>query len=499
MIKKSFIAILGLFLFSFYCLASRGEKSDETLSVELIRYKVEKRKKEKPFLSAKESKHYMDSLILDQIKVLEAKKQGIDTSFIYLNKVAEYSRQLMNSRFPKAKRKEVAHKLDSMELFQIYHLYQPIPQQATNREYEQIVSLFDSLYVQLSNDLTQINKCAAIYSEIKSPVWITQRQHIAEFDQAVLQLKEGELSKPFTTPAGVHMVQLISKVSSVADKKESKVENMTLNEFEAFLQEVKSGDEFSLTYETPWRNRAWNPQTHQVLFKLNGKEYKKSDFDYFSKFNMATLNKQYVDFVLKSIFDEQYGSIQHSDKELEFALLEYKHQLLLDELTERELKKIEQLDQMGLEQYFQLHQKEYKFDLPIYQGIVIHCSTKKVSKRVKRLLKKQVSSKWLSLLNNEFGSLENEFIKVEEGPFLIGKNACVDKTIFKQGYYQAPPFYPKWILFGEVQWYPTNYKEVEEQVTADYKTYLKEKWEEQLILNSDVEFLEDQLKTVNNH
>mgnify|MGYP001271615883 FL=1 len=95
--------------------------------------------------------------------------------------------------------------------------------------------------------------------------------------------------------------------------------------------------------------------------------------------------------------------------------------------------------------------------------------------------------------------MNNTFIKVEEGPFVIGKNACIDKHIFKQGDYQAPPSYPKWVMYGEVQWYPTNYKEVENQVLADYNNYLKQKWEEHLILNSDVEFLEDQLKTVNNH
>lgn len=499
MIKKSFIAMVVLFLFSFYSLGSRVEKSDEALSVELIRYKVEKRKKEKPHLTQNETKRYVDSLILDQIKVMEAKRQGIDTSFAYLNKVAEYSRSLLSSRFSRAERRVNPSDTDSVEFLQIYHLFQPISQQATNREYERKVALFDSLYVQLSNNPSQIQTCAEFYSEIKKPIWISQKQHVSEFDEKVFPLKEGELSRPFTTPAGVHLVQLIRKVSSVENRKEGRMKNMTLNEFDAFLQEMKSGTEFSLTYETPWRNRSWNPQANQVLFELNGKKYKKCDFDYFSKFNMATLNKQYVDFVLKSILDEQYGSLQRSDKELEFAILEYKHQLLLDELTRRELQKIEQLDSMGLEQFFLLHQKDYKLDLPRYQGLLVHCSSRKVSKSVKRLLKKQDPSRWVSLLLDEFGSLNNTFIKVEEGPFVIGKNACVDKHIFKQGHYQAPPSYPKWVMYGEVQWYPTNYKEVEDQVLADYKKYLKQKWEERLILNSDVEFLEDQLKTVNNH
>ncbi|NLZ73365.1 MAG: hypothetical protein GX905_06050 [Bacteroidales bacterium] len=498
--KRKIISLLVcLFSISFLCRIDAAEKSLEELSVAFIKHKIEKIKKENPNLTEKESKGYVDSLILNQIKVLEAKKQGIDTSFIYLNKVAEYSHILANQRLSKKRKESYMPKedKDSIKFLQVYHLFQSIPQEVNNRTFEEKINLFDSIVFRLYQDPSQFQWYVNQYSEVKEPVWICQKQNVIEFDSQVMHLDSGEISVPFFTPAGIHLVKVIRKEFFPRKEKRNDWRSMTFDEFNSFLSVMKESNSFSYAYETPWEKNFWNPSPNQVLFRLNGKEFTKSDLDYFSKNNLTTLNKQYTGFIIKTFLDEQYVSLAREDKEYEYDLMEFKQKLLLEELTQRELEKRTSHDPLGLEFFFSLHKKNYKLELPRYQGILVLCANRKVAREVKKLLRRNAQEKWASILCERFGDTQNQFIQLQEGPFPIGSNACVDKKIFKQGSYKAPDSHPRCVMVGEVEWYPSNYLEVEERVVADYKKYLKKEWEENLLANWGKEFNEEVLKTVN--
>lgn len=451
--------------------------------------------------SKKDTKHFMDSLILDRVKVQEAKRQGIDTSFVYLNKVAEYSHQLANQLFSQRLDNSsfISNSVDSLEYLQIYHLYQPIPQHAGAVFLEEKIELFNSLHSILEREPSLIKEYVEKYSDITTPYWVRQKQNVIEFDSKVLSLGVGAISEPFLTPSGVHLVKVISKKKFPGKEKKSDWKSLSLEELDVFLSNIKQSYDFSYTYETPWKTNNWEPKSDQVLFTLNGKEYTKNDFDYFSRSNLSSINKQYVSFLLKSIFDEQYLSLATGDKEIEYSLMDYKHKLLLEELTRRELEKRQPMNQLGLQRFFEENKKDYKFQMPRYQGLIVSCSNRKVARRVKKILRRNNQEVWTEFLREEFKSLDNEFVKVEEGPFVIGENSCIDKNIFKQGSYTPSSTHPRLVIKGAVEWYPTNYLEVKEQVATDYKAYLKKKWEENLIANSDIEFNKEALKTVNKH
>ncbi len=497
--RKVYSAIGCLFFIPFLCGGYATEKSLEELSIAFIKHKIEKIKKEKPNLTAKESKDFVDSLILNQVKVLEAKKQGIDTSFTYLNKVAEYSHLLADRRLSKKIKGEYYRKenTDSIEFLQIYHLFQSIPQQVGNREFEKKAVLFDSIASEIQQDPSQFQRYVHQYSEVKEPEWVCQRQNVIEFDRQVMHLKVGETSVPFLTPAGVHLVKVIRKEILPKKRERNDWRSMTLNEFNSFLSAIKETNRFSYAYEAPWEKKIWNPSPSQVLFIFNGKEFTKRELDYFSKNNRTTLNQQYIGFIIKTIFDEQYISLVEDDKEYEYDLIEFKQKLLLEELTERELEKITSHNTLGIENYFELHKKNYKLELPRYQGILVLCANRKVAREVKKLLRRNAPNQWVHLLHEKFGGGKNQFIQIEEGPFVIGSNACIDKKVFKQGSYKGPASHPRYVMNGEVEWYPSSYLEVEKEVVADYKEYLKKEWEENLWANWSKEFNEVVLKTVN--
>ena len=179
--------------------------------------------------------------------------------------------------------------------------------------------------------------------------------------------------------------------------------------------------------------------------------------------------------------------------------MEFKQKLLLEELTRRELEERIFRDSTGIEDFFELHRQDYRLPLPRYQGILVLCSNRKVAREVKKLLRQNPSDRWVALLKNQFEGIKNQLIRVEEGPFVIGSNACIDKKIFKQGKYKDPASQPRLVLNGEVEWNPSSYLEVEEQVLADYKAYLKKKWEEKLLVSWGRELNEEVLKTVNKH
>lgn len=501
MVKKS-ISITGcLFLIPFLCWTYATEKSVEDLRVEFFKYKLEKIKKEKPNLTAKESKYYVDSLILNQVKVLEARKQGIDTSFVYLNRVAEYSRALADRRFSNKLKRAPGPRVavDSIEFLQIRHLFQSIPQQASNGDIEKKRILFDSISSQVCQNPSRFQEYVKHYSEVKEPIWVCKRQQVIEFDRQVMHLEVGEVSTPFFTPAGIHLVQVIGKGLYPKKKKRASWQSLSFNDLGSFLSAVTKSHDFSYVYETPWERNLWEPASNQVLFVFNGREYTKSDFDYFSKHNLTSLNKRYAAFILKTVLDEQYVSLVEKDELYEYDLMEFKQKLLLEELTRRELEERIFRDSTGIEDFFELHRQDYRLPLPRYQGILVLCSNRKVAREVKKLLRQNPSDRWVALLKNQFGGIKNQLIRVEEGPFVIGSNACIDKKIFKQGKYKAPASHPRLVLNGEVEWNPSSYLEVEEQVLADYKAYLKKKWEEKLLVSWGRELNEEVLKTVNKH
>ena len=94
-----------------------------------------------------------------------------------------------------------------------------------------------------------------------------------EFDRQVMHLG-GEVSTPFFTPAGIHLVQVIGKGLYPKKKKRASWQSLSFNDLGAFLSAVTKVTT-SRMFMKPLGKKLMGAASNQVLFVFNGREYTK--------------------------------------------------------------------------------------------------------------------------------------------------------------------------------------------------------------------------------
>ena len=150
---------------------------------------------------------------------------------------------------------------------------------------------------------------------------------------------------------------------------------------------------------------------------------------------------------------------------------------------------------------FKKNRKSYRYDEPIYRGLVVHCVSDDVLAQVKKLVKKQPQKEWVKLIRASFNSDSLMQVKMVRGPFKVGKNVYADYYAFGQG--ECPDTvegFPATGIVGKLQKKgPDTYEDVRGQVTADYQTLLEQLWVKELRDKYEVVLYPEALETVNKH
>ena len=151
-----------------------------------------------------------------------------------------------------------------------------------------------------------------------------------------------------------------------------------------------------------------------------------------------------------------------------------------------------------LEQFFLQHKKHYTWEFPHFRGAVIRCTNKKTASRIKKYLKKQPFVLWEESFHKLKEADSTMHAAVEVGLFQIGKNAYVDKLVFKCGTLPEDKNYPYICVFGKkLKKGPEEYSDVREEVEADYRKEQERGLLASLMQHFGVEIEQDVLKTVN--
>jgi peptidyl-prolyl cis-trans isomerase SurA len=90
--------------------------------------------------------------------------------------------------------------------------------------------------------------------------------------------------------------------------------------------------------------------------------------------------------------------------DFKFLMKEFYDGSLLYEISTREVWNKAANDEKGLESYFKKNRKSYRYDEPIYRGLVVHCVSDDVLAQVKKLVKKQPQKEWVKLIRASFNS-----------------------------------------------------------------------------------------------
>lgn len=381
---------------------------------------------------------------------------------------------------------------------------------------------FESLAKQFSDDNSSSKKGGLL-----SPFTGGQLSS-KEFEDVSFSLEnKDDISKPFKTDFGWHIVKLIRKqavkpfeevkmelqnrvkrdsrsnlinsalVKSLATKYKIEKNQKSISYFESILSEdyFKSawkapedfkGDEVLLTIQD---STVTNKEFLNQLMK-NQRQYSNRNADI-----KDLVAKEYTEFYEAEVLKYHEQNLEHVNEDFAFVLKEYRDGLLLFDLMEKEVWNAATKDTVGLKQFYEDNKSSYVWK-DRADAIIITSASKTNIEKVKAQLEKGIAVDTI-VSNLNVGDQLNVLPTADI--FEVGNQALPENFIFKEGvseiYNHNDAFHV--VMVNSVL--PANTKTFEEargKVVSDYQNYLEDKWVKGLKDRFKVEINEAVLKRI---
>jgi peptidyl-prolyl cis-trans isomerase SurA len=410
----------------------------------------------------------------------------------------------------------------------VAHIFKFLPQNVTKEQEKKVIAQIDSIYGALQQG-ANFEELAKKCSDDKSTAqrggelpWIGFRQTVKEFENTVFSLEKNEISKPFRSPSGMHIVKLIDRkdIEPFEEKKDEIIRRMNRQGrggkgVEALVERLKT--EYHFVYDDNGVNAVKNLMKNIQagkdsltsanamklsgdLFVLNGTNYPVQGFVNWAKSRQGSAEKLLKEYTLNSVLDYEDSRLEQKYPEFGHLMQEYRDGILLFDVSNRRVWDKASKDESGLATFFEENKANYKWTSPRFKGVIVHCKDKKTAKAVKKLTKKNPEEDWVNVIRKTLNNDSVSVVKVEKGLFAKGDNKYVDKEKFKGDNVEPLKDYPVTIVIGKMlKNGPESYKDVRGPVTADYQNYLEADWIKELKGKYKVEINQQILKTVNNH
>ncbi len=339
--------------------------------------------------------------------------------------------------------------IGSRGLIRPAHILLKLSTKATVQQQDKIKQRIDSVYsaLQAGADFAELAK--KVSEDGGSAVrggelpWIAPTQTLKEFEDVAYALSPGEMSKPFLSPVGYHIVLM--------------KERKQLEPFDSLKQTIVASLE-----RRGIRNDIAEMKLRRKVTESAGK------------------------LTAEQVMQQQSDSLAATDNELKYLFQEYHDGLF------------------ALKAWFDTHKKNYAWKEPRYKGIAYHVKTKADVKAVKKCVKRLPFDQWAEALRTTFNPDSVIRIRVEKGIFKPGDNATIDRLVFKlpesaAANHASNTSYPIDAVFGKKVKRPDDYTDVRQQVVEDLQDYLEKEWVEDLRRRYQVEINKEILKTVNKH
>ena len=344
------------------------------------------------------------------------------------------------------------------------HILLRIAQKASDAEQQEAKRRIDSVYaaLQAGADFEALAKQVSQDpgSARRGGVlgWFARNQMVKEFEDAAFALQPGQMSKPFLSPYGWHIVLV----------KERK-------QFEPF--EFHKDNIFRFMEQQNMRNGI-------AERKLNAQVAASGN----------TVTKE-------QLLDKCADSLSAADPEMRYLIQEYHDGLLLYDISNQLVWDKAAKDEQALASYFKKHKKKYAWDEPRYKGMAYHVKDPADVKAVAKCVKKLKFDDWNEALRSTFNNDSILRIRVEKGLFKKGDNKLIDREVFKVKDVQVDSVkgFPIDAVYGKLLKKPQDYTDVRALVVTDLQDEMERAWVADLRKKYAVTVNEEVLKTVNKH
>ena len=424
-------------------------------------------------IDKKTVEQYVDLFVNYKLKVAAALEARLDTLTSFKQEFAQYRDQQIRPSFVtdtdiEAEARKVYDNtklaIGPRGLVRPAHIFLYLGQQATPEQQQQAKERIDSIYgalkagadfADLARRLSQDRGSAANGGLLP---WIGPNQTLKEFEDKAYALKDGEMSEPFLSPAGYHII--LMKGHKQLEPYDSLRSNIL-----GFLEQRNV------------RERIARMRIDTIVAHSHG-----------------TLTRD-------EVLARRADSLMALDPDLKNLIREYHDGLLLYEISNRTVWDKAAKDSAGLEAFFKKNKKKYAWSEPRYKGMAYHVKDEADVEAVKDCVKDLPFTEWAEALRTTFNSDSVLRIRVEKGIFKRGDNALIDREVFKKDTVVAPTKdYPIDAVYGKLlKKGPEEYTDVIGLVTADYQDMLEKEWVAGLRRKYAVEVNKEVLATVNNH
>lgn len=355
--------------------------------------------------------------------------------------------------------------LGGKDLIRPAHILVLVPQNADAKVQEEKRLLADSIYNALLQGTAFEELAHTLSDDVQTGKnggalpWIGPGNTLKEFEDVAYGLQPGEMSKPFLSPVGYHVVRML--------------ERKQLEPFDTLHPQIHSFMERRGVHE-----RLATDALDSIVKKYEGK------------------------YTTDQILDKETERLCAINRELKYLVKEYHDGLLLYELCSTQIWEPAKADTVGLERYFKANKKNYAWDTPHFSGMVYYCKNEADVKLVGKMLKKQKDdSRWIGMVREQFNK-DSVMVRMDKRLFVKGDNANVDALAFKVKGKEVRPLdgFPYVGHVGKVlKTGPAKWTDVSVKVVQDYQKAQEDKYVENLRKKYPVVIFEDKLSTVNNH
>lgn len=416
---------------------------------------------------------YVDLFAAYKLKVLYALDAKMDTASSFLHEFHKYrDQQIRPMLVPEAAvetecRNYYDRMLESLggkELLLPAHIFVRVSQQSSDNELNKAKTLIDSLSGVLKQGADFANM-ARRYSQDQQSAprggslsWIGPGNTLKEFEDVAYSLQVGQISDPFLSAAGYHIIKLIDR---------------------------KNLEPFDTLHN----------QIHQFLENRGVREH-------LAKQTLDSLSQKYQGrYSVDDILDRETERLCSEDQNLKYLIKEYYEGLLVYDVCSNLIWEPSKKDTVALVNYFKQHKKEYAWKEPHFSGMIYYCQNQDDVNKVKKLLKKVPEDKWISVIREKFNK-DSVTVRMERRLFKKGDNQNVDVQAFKVKGVSPKPMlkFPYSGIVGKVlKSGPAKWTDVGSQVVQDLQAERDRKFVEELKKKFPVVVDEKVLTTVNNH
>lgn len=267
--------------------------------------------------------------------------------------------------------------------------------------------------------------------------WFGKGMMVKPFEDAAFAMQDGEISKPFRTNYGWHIIY-----------KESERGILPLDSLRTQIERQVARDE-----------RA--KEADKSFIRKARKEY-----------NLAeTMSDEEVKAYADAHLEDKYP-------ELKNLVQEYHDGILLFEVSLREVWDKAAKDTAGLEAFFKAHKKDYTWSAPRWKGWVLQCKDKSSAKAAQAIIKSADPDSVKSYIAHRINQDSVTYVKAQRGLWEQGKNPAVDKygLKIKKAEFTPNEQLPYVVCLGKKLKAPATWDDEKGKVTTDYQDYLEKEW-----------------------